>query len=171
MSAAAAPTRSSAPFVALFAVSLGWLEAVVVAYLRVLLGIPVGQGYPPFAAMMQRFDAYGTLLRIEQGRELATLVMLVAVGMLSARRGLARLGGFLLAFGVWDLAYYGALRVLVAWPRGAGDIDLLFLVPPHPLWMQPVGLPVTLAAIMTAAGAVLLARDRDLRGAGAAPTS
>lgn len=171
MSATAPPAahaRSRMLQVAVYAIAMGWLEAVVVIYLRVLLGIAPGQGYPPFAAMMQRFQAFDRLLAIEQGREAASLIMLIAIGALSARRWPGRLGGFLLAFGVWDLAYYVALRVLIGWPTSLGQLDLLFLIPPLAWWVQPVWVPALIAALMALAGAKLLANDGSPRPTAAA---
>ena len=83
--------------------------------------------------------------------------MLVTVGWLAASRFRERLGAFLVAFGVWDIAYYVALCALLGWPRHLGEMDLLFLIPPGPWWMQPVWVPVAISCLMVAGGAWLFA--------------
>jgi hypothetical protein len=151
-------------WLALFAVAMGWLEAVVVVYLRAILGIAHGEALPSTAEVMHRFAQSHLLLRIEQSREAATLIMLAAVGWLAAERFAGRLGGFLLVFGLWDISYYVALRILVGWPRSLFDMDLLFLLPTHPWWYQPVWVPVLISCGMIALGLRLLATDRSTGG-------
>jgi hypothetical protein len=80
------------------AVAMGWLEAVVVVYIRGLVGIARHETIPAQAEVMQRIGSVPWLLATEQGRELATMVMLATVAMLAARRWLARLGAFLIVF-------------------------------------------------------------------------
>jgi hypothetical protein len=92
------------------------------------------------------------LLPTEQTREAATLVMLAAVGVLAARGIRARIGAFLVVFGVWDLAYYAALYALLRWPPSLGTLDLLFLIPPHPWWHQPVWVPMVISLGLIALG-------------------
>lgn len=135
-----------------YAIAMGWLEGVVVVYIRALLGMPHSGELPPAAQTFGRLHGIAWLLVTEQSRELATLIMLAAVAWLAAERPLARLGAFLVAFGVWDLAYYGALYALVRWPPSLGTMDLLFLIPQHPWWYQPVWVPMLVAALMVAGG-------------------
>jgi hypothetical protein len=58
----------------------------------------------------------------------------------------------LFLFGLWDLAYYVALRFLMGWPYSLTDWDLLFLLPIP--WLAPVYAPVTVAVIMVSVGVV-----------------
>ena len=73
-------------------------------------------------------------------REAATLVMLLAVGMLAGADVAPRLGYTAIAFGVWDIFYYVFLRVIGGWPRSLFDWDILFLLPLP--WWGPVLAPV-----------------------------
>jgi hypothetical protein len=146
--------------VAVFAAAMGWLEAVVVVYIRGLLGFPHGGPVPPPEQWMPRLGAIPWLVPTEQGREAATLVMLAAVGWMAAPGVLARLGAFLLAFGVWDIVYYLALRALIGWPESLATKDLLFLIPPSPLWVQPVWVPIAISCGFIAGGAALARRGR-----------
>jgi hypothetical protein len=146
--------------VLLYGAAFGWLEAVVVVYIRALLGIGPGQGPPDSAEALRRFAEIPWLLPTEQGREAATILMLAAVGMLAARRWAARFGAFLVAFGTWDITYYAALWIHLRWPPSLLEPDLLFLIPPHPWWTQPVIVPVAISFAFIAGGSWLMVRER-----------
>ena len=151
---AARPGRRLAVLV-VFAAAMGWLEAVVVVYLRALLGIAHGSAAPAPVEWARRLASLPWLVGTEQGREVATLVMLATVAWLAAPRLRPRLGAFLVAFGTWDIVYYAALVLLLRWPPGLKTLDLLFLIPPGPWWIQPVWVPVAVSAGMVALGAWL----------------
>ena len=161
-------SRARLAAVLLFAVAMGWLEAVVVVYIRGLLGIAHTETIPPAAEVMARFQALPWLLPTEQTREVATIVMLATVAWLGAGRLRSRLGAFLVVFGVWDIAYYAALYALLRWPPSLGTMDLLFLIPPHPWWYQPVGVPISLSLVMIVFGLWLYAAPLQASGDGRA---
>lgn len=143
-------------WVTLFAVAMAYLEAVVVVYLRRIYGI---------TDLVRDVAAYDSrLAALEAGREAATLVMLLAVGLVAGRSPQARLGFALFAFGLWDILYYVWLRVLIGWPATLLDQDILFLVPLP--WWGPVLAPILIAALAAVGGAfavVLDDRGRALR--------
>jgi hypothetical protein len=161
------PPRARLIALAVFAVAMGWLEAVVVAYIRALTGMGHGAAVPDPAGVAERLRAVPWLVGTEQTREFATLVMLAAVAFVAARAWRARLGAFLLCFGVWDIAYYGALFALLRWPPSLATMDVLFLLPPSPLWYQPVWVPVAISCVMIVAGAALFLRGESGAPAGA----
>jgi len=152
------PARARLIALAVFAVAMGWLEAVVVVYIRALTGLGHGAAVPDPAEVAARLRTVPWLIGTEQTREFATLVMLAAVAWIAARAWRARLGAFLLCFGTWDIAYYAALFALLRWPSSLGTRDVLFLIPPSPLWYQPVWVPVVISCGMIVAGAALFAR-------------
>jgi len=156
VAAAGAGRRIAA--VALYGAAMGWLEAVVVVYLRALVGIGPGEAMPAGAEIMRRFAERPWMLPTEQGREAATILMLAAVGWLAAPRWPGRLGAFLLAFGVWDITYYAGLWAHLRWPPSLLAMDVLFLIPPHPWWTQPVIVPVAISCGFVALGARLMSR-------------
>ena len=137
---------------AIFAAAMGWLEAVVVVYIRSIVGIAHTETIPPQQEVLRRFMEVPWLLPTEQTREAATLVMLAAVAGLAARRTRGRFGAFLMSFGTWDIVYYVALYCLLRWPPSLTTMDLLFLIPPHPWWYQPVWVPIAISVVMIAVG-------------------
>ena len=125
-----------------FAAAFGLVEASVVIYLRALY-YPGGFAFPLIPMPV-------THLAVELVREAATIVMLIAVGVLAGSRGWERFGFFLAAFGLWDLFFYSWLRVAIGWPQSLGDWDILFLIPLP--WIGPVYSPVTVALVMVVLG-------------------
>jgi hypothetical protein len=145
----------------LFASAMGWLEAVVVVYIRGLIGLAFTDTIPASDEVMRRLARLPWLLPTEQGREAATLIMLASVATLAAGRFRARFGAFLVLFGVWDLVYYLGLYAILRWPPSLGTMDLLFLLPPHPWWYQPVWVPMVIATGMVIGGAMLFLPRRE----------
>jgi hypothetical protein len=143
--------RSVALAVITFGIAMGYLEGVVVAYLRV--AIDAGTATPDFdEAVFRPFEA------IEVAREVATLVMIGAVGWLAGRTRLERLAWAAVVFGVWDIVYYVALRLAIGWPASLTDWDVLFLIPDA--WVGPVWAPVVVSLALVGFG---LAAARRLR--------
>ena len=77
--------------------------------------------------------------------------MIFAVAWAAAGSRWQTLTGFALVFGVWDVAYYAALQILLGWPASLFEPDLLFLIPV--VWVGPVWAP-SLIGLSVAAGAV-----------------
>jgi hypothetical protein len=94
-------------------------------------------------------------LRLEQWREIATLVMIGAVATLGRPPLRIALARGLWVFGLWDLLYYAFLRLWTGFPASLWDQDVVFLVP-RP-WIAPVWF-ACLAAIVCAASAQVLSR-------------
>ncbi|HYV26533.1 MAG TPA: hypothetical protein VFA77_03310 [Candidatus Eisenbacteria bacterium] len=118
---------------------MAWLEAAAVYYLRTLTDrIEPHQRNPlPIAT---------GLGEVELVRELATLLMLFAVGWLAGTTARRRFGYALIAFGIWDIFYYVFLKVMTGWPQTLADWDVLFLIPLP--WWGPIWAPVSIALLM-----------------------
>ncbi|MBS3077720.1 hypothetical protein J4233_05645 [Candidatus Pacearchaeota archaeon] len=125
--------------VTFFAIAMGYLEAIVVAYLRALY-YPNGFNFP-LANLVQ-----SEILLIEWVREFATIVMLVTVAMLAGKKFFERSAYFIFAFAVWDIFYYVFLKVILDWPASLFTWDVLFLIP-WP-WVGPVITPVLCSLLM-----------------------
>lgn len=121
-----------------YAIAMGAVEGAVVVYLRRLY-FPEGFSFP-----LRMIDT--DIVIVELWRELATLVMLVSVAAIAGRNRAERFAYFLLAFGVWDLAYYGFLKLALDWPESLLTWDILFLLPVP--WVGPVIAPCIVAATM-----------------------
>jgi hypothetical protein len=129
-----------------FGVAMGFLEAVVVVYLRQLY-YPEGFGFPLKGVI------WGGLF-LEYLREIASIVMLISISALAGRTSYESLSYFLYCFGVWDIFYYVGLKVLLNWPSSLLAWDILFLVPV--VWVAPVLAPIVCAATMIILSAFML---------------
>ncbi|PYU76869.1 MAG: hypothetical protein DMG49_00685 [Acidobacteria bacterium] len=150
-----------------FAVSFGFLEAVVVVYLRAAMGLLPGyQGtlsdvirmsgqFYVQSQVIRQFPK--SLLTLEVLREAVTILMLLSVALLTSARSRARAAVFLWTFAIWDMVYYAALWATVRWPLSLNDPDVLFLIPVP--WVSPVWFPLLVSALSLAA--VLLSRVRQ----------
>lgn len=142
------------PWMAAFFIAMAFLESAVVVYLRALY-YPEGFRFPlvPMAP---------ALVATEMGRELATLVMLLAPAALVSRSALERFAWFSIGFGIWDIFYYVWLKVLLDWPAFLAEPDLLFLLPVP--WVGPVWAPCLISVGLIGLGLLVLrARAQDPR--------
>jgi hypothetical protein len=148
-----------------FAAAFGFLEAVVVVYLRAASGLLPGyQGTLSDVIRLSGQFYRGpqtvtqfpqSLLTLEVFREAATILMLLSVAFLSSPKSKVRAAVFLWAFAIWDIVYYAALWATVRWPLSLKDPDVLFLIPVP--WFSPVWFPLLVSGLAVAA--VLLTRD------------
>ncbi len=129
-------------WVSAYALSMAYLEAAVVVYLRGLLHYG--------AATVKLGSYYG----LEVGREAATLVMLAAVGWLAGKNWRERLAYGVYMFGLWDIGYYVWLKVTTGWPESFFSPDVLFLIPVR--WTGPVVAPALIAGLMCIAAVIFL---------------
>ena len=132
---------------------MGYLEGAVVVYLRSALGMELSGGAPGHDP-----SGLGAFEDVEIARELATLVMIAAVGWLAGRTRLERLAWTAVVFGAWDIVYYLGLRLATGWPPSLETWDVLFLVPIP--WVGPVWAPMVVSVALIGFG---LAAARRLR--------
>src|SRR5512133_4062712 len=132
--------------VVLFGTAMAWMESATVVYLRMLVG-----RVDPYQAVP--LPPHQMLGNTELVREIATMVMLFAVGWLAGRNWRTRLSYSLIAFGVWDILYYVFLAVIVGWPKSLLDWDVLFLIPLP--WWGPVIAPAIIALLMIIGGTIV----------------
>jgi len=129
-------------FLGLFAIAFGWLEAVVVVYIRKIMEtenvIDIARIYVEMAKL--------NLLRIEWTREFATIIILSSIALIVFKDWKQKIAAFLWTFGIWDIFYYISLKILISWPSSFETIDCLFLIPCP--WTAPVWVPVTASILM-----------------------
>ncbi|HKC12061.1 MAG TPA: hypothetical protein VKI41_08500 [Vicinamibacteria bacterium] len=129
----------------LFGLAVGWFEASVVVYLRQLY-YPRGFHFPVLIT-------WDRVVAVEVTREVASILLLAAGARLAGRQFLERFAAFLLLFGIWDLVYYGVLKIVLGWPEGLGTWDVLFLIPTP--WVGPVWAPFVVSVALLGAGTYL----------------
>jgi hypothetical protein len=139
--------------VAVWAVAFALVEAMVVVYLRRIFALQFHSVYHVGGFRFPR-----PYLRYEQAREAATMVVLLAVGLLAGRTWWQRFAYWLFAFGVWDVFYYAWLYVYLRWPSSPATHDLLLLLPRE--WWAPVWQPVLASCALMAVAVLILARTR-----------
>jgi len=115
-----------------FAIAFGFLEAIVVVYLRELY-------YPGGFSFPMKLIPHKIYI-VEIIREFTTIIMLVSAGMLAGKTRMQKFAYFLIAFAVWDIFYYVALKLFLDWPQSLLTWDILFLIPVP--WLGPVLSPV-----------------------------
>jgi hypothetical protein len=122
----------------LFSIDMGFMETVVLVYLRKLYN-PDGFSFP-----LVSMDS--TILAVEFLREAATLIMLLAIGILAGKTASQKFAFFIFCFAIWDLFYYVFLKVVLDWPESFFTWDILFLIPVP--WVGPVIAPCIVSLTM-----------------------
>ena len=133
-------------WISIYAITMAYLEAAAVVYLRQIYGIgkdiTIALKFDPLVGMT------------EVGREVATMMMILAVAVIAGNSKRSRIGFFLFVFGVWDFFYYIWLKVILNWPNSLLDLDLLFLLPLP--WWGPVLSPLLIAVMMILTGYMMV---------------
>ncbi len=125
---------------------MGFLEAAVVVYMREIL-YPGGFSFPLAPIPVN-------LAFTELFREVATLVMLVTIGIVAARKFSTGFAWFIYSFAIWDIFYYVFLKLILGWPESLLTWDVLFLIPTT--WTGPVLSPVLVSLTMIILALIIL---------------
>ena len=131
-----------------FAIAMGFLESAVVVYLREIL-YQGGFEFPLSPISLN-------LAITELFREVATLLMLVTIGIIAAKRFSTGFAWFIYSFAIWDIFYYVFLKLLLGWPESLFTWDVLFLIPTT--WTGPVLSPILVSMTMILLAMVILVR-------------
>jgi len=142
-------------WLAAYAIAMALVEAAIVVHLR-----HVYYSEDPLAVFPLRLLSTDDLA-LELAREIATVVMMLAVAVLAARGIVHRVAAFVYVFGLWDLFYYVWLKLYLGWPSQWLEWDILFLIP-WP-WFGPWLAPALIALLFALWGGWVLATPRDLR--------
>ncbi|MDX9697383.1 MAG: hypothetical protein RBT49_16455 [Bacteroidales bacterium] len=125
-------------WITLFAIAMGIFEGAVVVYIRALY-YPEGFDFP--LRLMSNQVAITEVIR-----ELASLLMLLSVGVIAGKNFSQRFAWFIYSFAVWDIIYYVFLYLILTWPSSLLTWDVLFLLPVT--WTGPVITPVIISLLM-----------------------
>ncbi len=131
--------------VTIIACAMAYLEGVVMCF-ACLLYFPGGFTFPLTIVPAGMRTA-------ELLRETATIVIFASVAILAGRNRWERTGWFFFAFGIWDIGFYLARKILSNWPSDLFAWDLLFLVPV--VWVAPVIAPLLNACALSLFGLLL----------------
>ena len=131
-----------------YALAMAQVEAAVVVYLREIYHAADPLALFPLVPLSR------TDLSVELIREVATVLMIASVAVLQPQSGARAFGVFIYVFGLWDIAYYAWLKLLLGWPTQWLEWDVLFLIP-WP-WLGPWLVPVLVSVLFVATGARLL---------------
>ncbi len=129
-----------------FAVAMAYTEAATVVYIRHIYGIS--------DLILDNTPFDPVIAPIEFGRELATLIMLLAVGWVVGKSRQTRISFIFFAFGIWDIFYYIWLKIFIGWPNSLFSPDILFLIPLP--WWGPVIAPILIACLMVVGGILVV---------------
>ncbi len=136
----------------IFSIAMAYLESAVVVYLREIY-YPDGFSFP-----LTPID--GDMVSTEFWREIATIIMLAGIGILTGKTNAQRFAFFILSFAIWDIFYYVFLYVLLGWPSSLLTWDILFLVPIP--WVGPVITPIIVSFMMILLALSLLYSNKRL---------
>lgn len=143
-------------WVTIFSIAMGFLESAVVIYIRALY-YPEGFNFP--------IKELSTSIAItEVFREAATLIMLLSIGFLSAKKASERFAWFIYSFAIWDIFYYIFLYLLLGWPSSFLTWDVLFMIPVT--WVGPVIAPIINSLMMIVLAMLILyfsQRDKPVK--------
>ncbi len=121
-----------------FSIAMGFLETAVVIYLRKLY-YPNGFDFPLIPVSVD-------IAVVEFWREVATIIMLIGIGILAGKNAIQRFVFFLFSFAIWDIFYYVFLKIFLDWPESLFTWDILFLIPVP--WVGPVIAPCLISLSM-----------------------
>jgi|AntAceMinimDraft_17_1070374.scaffolds.fasta_scaffold122816_1 hypothetical protein len=129
-------------WITIFSIAMAFLETSVVAYIRKLY-YPEGFRFP-----LKMIES--NIGITEYFRELATIIMLISVGIVVGENNLQRFAYFIYAFAIWDIFYYVFLKIILNWPGSLLTFDVLFLIPVT--WVGPIIAPIICSLAMILLG-------------------
>jgi hypothetical protein len=132
------PITKTIIWLTLFSIAMGYMETSVVVYLRKIY-YPEGFKFPLIPVSKD-------IAITEFFREVATIIMLIGVGVMAGKNATQRFIFFLFSFAIWDIFYYVFLKVLLDWPESFFTWDILFLIPVP--WVGPVIAPIIISLSM-----------------------
>lgn len=142
-------SRQRGLWIVLFAIAFAFIESAVVVYIRDLY-YPDGFGFP-------LKPIFAKHLSTEVIREFSTLLVILTVASLAGTTRWQRFAYFLIAFGLWDIFYYGWLKVLLDWPASIFEFDVLFLIPLP--WIAPVLAPILISILLIVSGLLIIRKE------------
>jgi hypothetical protein len=148
-------TKRQLAILGIFGIAFGFAEASVVIYLRAAAGFLPGymgtlsdvirQATSTYQQIQAANNIPQSLWTVEFFREIATMVILASVALLSGKKFKEQCAMFLWAFAFWDIFYYVGLWLTVRWPSSLTTSDVLFLIPVP--WIAQVWFPCVISVL------------------------
>ncbi|MGI5819587.1 MAG: hypothetical protein ACOX9R_16000 [Armatimonadota bacterium] len=132
-------------------IAVGYVDAVATFYVRGMLQVAQeGGGFAQAVteAMPPRIVA------LEQTRQAATVLVLVAVAIVAGRNLQQQFGTAFYALGGWIVFRYAAIRTITDWPGTLTDVDTVLYLP-HAVY-APVWMPLVVGLGAAAIGVTLV---------------
>ncbi len=92
-------------WIVIFSIAFAWVESAVVVYLRTIY-FDGGFSFPLTINYENGKHVFNPLVRIELGRELATIIILIAVGCIAGRKKFHQFCYFMIAFGIAQIDFF-----------------------------------------------------------------
>jgi len=137
--------------IAALCIAVGYIDAVATFYVRGMLQVSQeGGGFAQAVteAMPPRIVA------LEQTRQAATALVLIAVAIVAGRNLQQQFGTAFYALGGWIVFRYAAIRTITDWPGALTDVDTVLYLP-HAVY-APVWMPIVIALGIAAIGVTLI---------------
>lgn len=134
-------------FTAIFGTAFGYVESAVVVYIRKIFQLITILGSHNNAGIPHEIPQ--NFMQVEIYRETATIIMLLMIALISAKKWKERTAIFVWTFAFWDILYYFWLWMILRWPSSTRTQDTLFLIPVP--WTSEVWFPmlVSMLAILS----------------------
>ena len=132
-------------------IAVGYVDAVATFYVRGMLQLAQeGGGFAQAVteAMPPRIVA------LEQTRQIATALVLIAVAVVAGRNLHQQFGTAMYVLGGWIVLRYAAIRTITDWPRMLTDVDTVLYLP-HAVY-APVWMPIVIGLGVSAIGVSLI---------------
>jgi hypothetical protein len=146
------PITKTIIWLTLFSIAMGYMESAIVVYLRKI--------YYPQGFQFPLIPVSSDIAVIEFCREIATIIMLIGVGVMAGKNVAQRFAFFIFGFAVWDIFYYVFLKLLINWPESVFTWDILFLIPVP--WVGPVIAPCIVSLTMILLTLIIVYKDKHV---------
>lgn len=142
-------------YAVIFGIAFAFIESACVIYLRASTGLLPGymkslaeiqrQSIGIYSQEILRENLPTSLFTIEFIREMTTIVMLISLAAIAAKKMKERIAIFLWTFAIWDIFYYVHLYWTIRWPESFMTTDVLFLIPQP--WISQVWFPILISIL------------------------
>ncbi len=129
-------------FTAISAVSLGFIEAILSIYTRRIIPMVQWNSQVKDIKSLTKLLNDQQLLWTQQAAEIASLLIIVSIAFAAGKDGRQRAALLMLAAGLWKLFKTVFMFIMIGWPGGSAQWEIVTL------WPAPCLAPVYLSVLM-----------------------